>query len=51
VLCGTYEESRDAYRFLVAKLEGKRQLGRTRHKWEHHVKMDLQEVSREHAVD
>jgi hypothetical protein len=27
-------EKRNAYRFLVGKLEGMRPVGRTRHKWE-----------------
>jgi hypothetical protein len=27
-------EKRDAYRVLVGKSEGKRPLGRTRHRWE-----------------
>ena len=34
---------RGAYRVLVGKHEGKRQLGRPRHRWED-IKMDLQEV-------
>jgi len=32
------------YRFLVGKSEGKRTLGRPRHRWEDNIKMDLQEV-------
>jgi hypothetical protein len=32
------------YRVLVGKPEGKRSLGRSRHKWEYNIKMDLQEV-------
>jgi hypothetical protein len=32
------------YRFLVAKPEGKRPLGRPRRRWEDNIKMDLQEV-------
>ena len=34
----------DAYRVLVGKYEGKRPLGRPRHRWEVSIKMDLQEV-------
>ena len=30
--------------FLVGKPEGKRPLGRPRHRWEDNIKMDLQEV-------
>ena len=29
---------------LVGKPEGKRPLGRPRHRWEHNIEMDLQEV-------
>ena len=32
------------YRVLVGKPEGKRPLGRPRHRWEDYIKMDLQEV-------
>jgi hypothetical protein len=32
------------YRDLVGKPEGKRPLGRPRHRWEDNIKMDLQEV-------
>jgi hypothetical protein len=32
------------FRVLVGKPEGKRPLGRTRHRWEDNIKMDLQEV-------
>jgi hypothetical protein len=35
---------RGVYRVLVGKPEGKRQLGRPRHRWEDNIKMDLQEV-------
>jgi len=31
-------------RVLVGKSEGKRQLGRPRHRWEGNIKIDLQEV-------
>jgi len=37
-------ERRSVYRGLVGKPEGKRPLGRTRHRWEDNIKMDLQEV-------
>ena len=37
-------ERRGLYRGLVGKPEGKRSLGRTRHRWEDNIKMDLQEV-------
>jgi len=32
------------YRVLAGKTEGKRPLGRPRHRWENNIKMDLQEV-------
>jgi len=37
-------EGRGVHRFLVGKPEGKRQLGRPRHRWEDNIKMDLREV-------
>jgi hypothetical protein len=37
-------ERRGAYRGFVGKPEGKRPLGRPRHRWEDTIKMDLQEV-------
>ncbi|KAJ4448703.1 hypothetical protein ANN_00093 [Periplaneta americana] len=37
-------ESRNAYRVLVGRPEGKRPLGRPRHRWEDNIKMDLKEV-------
>jgi hypothetical protein len=37
-------EGRGAYRILVGRTEGKRQLGRPRRRWEDNIKMDLQEV-------
>ena len=41
---GRTGESRGAYRVLVGKPEGRRQLERLRHRWEDTVKMDLREV-------
>ena len=40
------EEGRGVHKVLVGKPEGKRPLGRPRHKWEDNSKMDLQEVGR-----
>ena len=37
-------EGRVVHRLLVGKPEGKRPLGRPRHRWEDNIKMDLQEV-------
>ena len=37
-------ERRGLYRVLVGRPEGKRPLGRPRHRWEDNIKMDLQEV-------
>jgi len=37
---------RGAYRVLVGKPEGKRPLGKPRHRREYNVKMDLQEMGR-----
>jgi len=37
-------ESRCVYRLLLEKSGGKRQLGRTKHRWEDNINMYLQEV-------
>jgi len=37
-------KNRGVYRVLVWKPEGKRPLGRPRHRWENNIKMDLQKV-------
>ena len=37
-------EEREAYRVLVGKPEGKRPLGRPRHRWVDNIRMDLQDV-------
>jgi len=42
--CSTYGGRRGLYRVLVGKPEGKRPLGRPRHRWEDNIKMDFQEV-------
>jgi hypothetical protein len=38
------EERRVAYRILVGRPEGRRPLGKPRHRWEDNIKMDLPEV-------
>ena len=38
------EKSRNAYRVLLGKPEGKRPSGRTRCRWEDNIKMDLRKV-------
>ena len=37
-------EGRCVYRFLVGKPEGRRPLGRPKHRWEDNIRMDLREV-------
>jgi len=37
-------ERRGVHRILVGKSDGKRALGRSRHRWEDNIKMDIQEV-------
>jgi hypothetical protein len=37
-------EKRNAYRLLVGKPEGRRPLGKPRHMWLDHIRMDLVEV-------
>jgi hypothetical protein len=41
--CSTNGEKRNAYRLLVRKPEGRRPLGRPRHRWLD-IKMNLEEV-------
>jgi hypothetical protein len=35
---------RNEYKMLVKRPEGKRPLGRSRHRWEYNIKMDLVEI-------
>jgi hypothetical protein len=37
-------EKRGAYRILVGRPEGRRQLGRPMRRWENNIKMDIQDV-------
>ena len=37
-------EERGVYRFMLGKPEGKRPLGRPRHRWVDNIRMDLQEM-------
>jgi len=37
-------ERRGVYRVLMGRPEGKRPLGRPRHRWEDNIKMDLQDL-------
>jgi hypothetical protein len=37
-------KQRGVYRVLVGRAEGKRPLGRPRHRWEDNIKMDLRET-------
>ena len=42
--CGAYGWGEGVYRVLVGKPEGKRPLGRPRHRWVDNIRMNLQEV-------
>jgi len=42
--CGTYGLGEGTYRVLVGKPEGKRPLGRPRHRWFDNIRTDIQEV-------
>jgi len=42
--CSMYGGEERHVQGLVGKPEGKRPLGRPRHRWEDNIKMDLQEV-------
>jgi hypothetical protein len=44
-------EGRDVYRVLVGEPEGRRPLGRPRHRWENNIEMNIQEVGCEHGLD
>jgi hypothetical protein len=37
-------KKRNAYRFLMGKTEGKRPLGRPRHRWENNIKIEHSEI-------
>jgi len=43
-VCSAYGERRGVYGVLVGKHDGKRPLGRPRHRWYYNIKMELQEV-------
>jgi hypothetical protein len=42
--CSTNGGKRNVYRLLVGKPEGKRPLGRPRHRWVDNIRVDLGEV-------
>ena len=42
--CGAYGGGGVVHRVLVGNPEGKRPLGRPRHRWEDNIKVNLQEV-------
>jgi hypothetical protein len=42
--CSTNGETRNAYRILLGKPEGKRPLGRPRRRWVGNIRMDLGEI-------
>jgi hypothetical protein len=42
--CSMDGGTRNAYRILVGKPEGKTPLGRPRHRWVDDIKMDLREI-------
>jgi hypothetical protein len=41
---GNMGEVRGAYNILVGRPEGRRPLGRPRHRWKDNIKMDLREI-------
>jgi hypothetical protein len=45
--CRTHGEMRNAFKILVENPEEKRQLGRSRRRWEDNIKMDLREIGLE----
>jgi hypothetical protein len=44
------DDTRNAYRMLVGKPEGKRSLGKPRRRWMDNIKMDLRERERENTI-
>jgi hypothetical protein len=42
--CSTHWKKRNAYGILVGKPEGKKPLGRPRHRWMDIIKRDLREI-------
>ena len=44
-------ESTDAYRIFMWKPEGRRPLGRPRHRWKDNIKIDRREVGWGHVLD
>jgi len=46
--CRTHGRMRNADKSLVGKPEGKRQLGRSRGRWENNIRMDVTGIDWEH---
>jgi hypothetical protein len=44
-------EKKSAYRIFMRKPEGRRPLGKHRHRWEDNIKMDLQDLGWGHGLD
>jgi hypothetical protein len=44
--CSTNGEKKNTYKLLLGKAEGKKPLGRPRHRWVDNIKRDLGEVGR-----
>jgi hypothetical protein len=42
---------RNAYRILMGKPEGKKPLGRPRHRWVDNIKMNLREIERSGSIE
>jgi ribosome biogenesis protein Nip4 len=42
--CGSKGDVRGAYNILVRRPEGRRRLGRPRHRWEDNIKTELEEI-------
>ena len=42
--CGAYGRGEGVYRVLLGKPEGRRPMGRPRHRWVNNIRTDLQEV-------
>jgi hypothetical protein len=42
--CSTHWDRLSAYTILVGKFEGKRRLGRSKHRWKDNIKMELRKI-------
>jgi hypothetical protein len=49
--CSVYGKRSSVYKVLVGKPDGKRPLGRCKHRWKENIIMDFHEVGWGHGLD